>query len=222
MMPSAIVILDELPSGSTGKVDRAALPPPPAPDTRPYREPKGHDRELAEVFAEILGVERVGLDDDFFDLGGDSLGVVELVVAIQERFGVDVVASTVLDAPTVAELAPKLAHRRAHESLRRRPVADRAARVCPSSVRRAVARRHCRCVRSRMRSRPTTAADGTARPFYGMQPRGLEERALPDHSVVAAAKRNLRSIRAMHPHGPFLLGGYSYGATVAFEMACLP
>ena len=54
-----------------------------------------------------------------------------------------------------------------------------------------------------------------------MQPRGLEERALPDHSVVAAAKRNLRSIREVHPHGPFLLGGYSYGATVAFEMACL-
>jgi acyl-coenzyme A synthetase/AMP-(fatty) acid ligase/thioesterase domain-containing protein/acyl carrier protein len=220
MMPSAIVLLDELPSGATGKVDRKALPAPPPPETRPYREPKGHDRELAEVFAEILAVEHVGLDDDFFDLGGDSLGVVELVAAIQERFGVDVVASTVLDAPTVAELAPKLTHRRRHETSVVVPLSTEGARMpffCATGG--GAPALSLRALADALAS--TTAANGTTRPFYGMQPRGLEERAFPDHSVVAAATRNLRAIREVHPHGPFLLGGYSYGATVAFEMACL-
>src|SRR5262249_16112489 len=58
------------------------------------------------------------------------------------------------------------------------------------------------------------------RNMYAIQPRGLEERALPDHSVVAAARRNVLAIRAVQPSGPYSLLGYSYGGIVAFEMAC--
>ena len=111
-VPSAFVALDELPRTVRNKIDRKALPPAPPVIVPPYREGVGQQRELCEMFADILGVEKVGLDDDFFDLGGDSLGVVELVAAISERFGIDVPASLVLEAPTVAVLAPRLTHRR--------------------------------------------------------------------------------------------------------------
>jgi thioesterase domain-containing protein len=58
------------------------------------------------------------------------------------------------------------------------------------------------------------------RNLYAIQPRGLEERARADHSVVAAARRNVSAVRAVQPAGPYVLGGYSYGGIVAFEMAC--
>jgi len=88
-----------VPAHPAGKVDRSALPPPKR-GARPYRAPDGPEYELASIFSDVLGVDRVGLDDDFFELGGDSLGVVELVAAIAERFGIDIPASLVLDAPT--------------------------------------------------------------------------------------------------------------------------
>ena len=110
MVPSTVVLTASLPRGRTGKIDRAALPALPA--MRPFRAPHGHERELSELFAEVLGVERVGLDDDFFELGGDSLGALELMAAVTERFGVELSATLLLDAPTPGELAPRLGSRR--------------------------------------------------------------------------------------------------------------
>ena len=116
-VPSAFVPVDVLPRTLRGKVDREALPPPPPTvQVRPYRAPTGNERDLADIFSSVLGVQPVGLDDDFFDLGGDSLGVVELLAGIAERFWVDLPASTVLEAPTVAELSLRLSHRRSRHS----------------------------------------------------------------------------------------------------------
>ncbi|MEX1007448.1 MAG: non-ribosomal peptide synthetase, partial [Acidimicrobiia bacterium] len=88
MVPSVVTVLDAFPVGSRGKIDRAALPPPPDPALRPYREPVGRERELAGLYMQVLGLDRVGLDDDFFELGGDSLAAVELIAAIDDRFGI--------------------------------------------------------------------------------------------------------------------------------------
>ena len=104
-------MLDALPIGPRGKVDRAALPPPPTVN-RPYRAPVGREQDLADIFGDVLGVDPVGLDDDFFELGGDSLAAVELFVMIDEQFGVQLPPSTLLDAPTVALLSPLLVRRR--------------------------------------------------------------------------------------------------------------
>jgi acyl-coenzyme A synthetase/AMP-(fatty) acid ligase/thioesterase domain-containing protein/acyl carrier protein len=212
MVPSTFVAVDALPRTVRHKIDRAALPPPPAPVTRPYREPTASsEADLAAIFADVLGVERVGLDDDFFEMGGDSLGVLELAALVVDRFSVDLVTSTVLEAPTVAELALRLSHRRPRDAS---PVVE---------------------LRTGERGNPFFCVTGGGAPaislralseamadsnFSAIQARGLEERARPDHSVAAAARRNILAMRAAQPTGPYAIGGYSFGGLVAFEMAC--
>jgi amino acid adenylation domain-containing protein len=105
MVPSAFVKLDSFPMTVNGKVDRAALP---AHTTRQSdsREPRTQtERTLCAIFAEVLGVERVGIQDDFFALGGHSLMVARVVSRIRGRLGLNVAVRLVFEAPTVERLA---------------------------------------------------------------------------------------------------------------------
>jgi acyl-coenzyme A synthetase/AMP-(fatty) acid ligase/acyl carrier protein len=105
MVPSAFVTLDSLPLTPNGKVDRTALPEPAEEALAAYRAPQTPRQELlCSLFAEALGVPRVGLDDSFFDLHGESLMAMRLVSAIQDRLGAELLVSDIFDAPTVAEL----------------------------------------------------------------------------------------------------------------------
>ena len=111
MVPSTFVRLNALPRTASGKVDRAALPDPgtarPEIDVA-YREPApGREAETADLFALVLGLDRVGADDDFFELGGDSLSAVELLGELSERSGVELSAADLLEAPTPAGLAAR-------------------------------------------------------------------------------------------------------------------
>ncbi|MFJ9861358.1 amino acid adenylation domain-containing protein [Streptomyces albogriseolus] len=105
MVPSAVVLLDHLPLMPNGKLDRAALPEPEFTGA-PYREP-GTPREkaLAELFAEVLDVDRVGLDDGFFTLGGHSLLATRLISRARAELGIEIPIRQVFDQPTVAALA---------------------------------------------------------------------------------------------------------------------
>jgi amino acid adenylation domain-containing protein len=105
MVPSAFVLLDSLPLTPNGKVDRKALPEPVMEGSLAYRAPQTERQEiLCSLFAEVLGVPRVGVDDSFFDLHGESLMAMRLVSSIQDCLGVELLVSDVFDAPTVAEL----------------------------------------------------------------------------------------------------------------------
>jgi amino acid adenylation domain-containing protein len=106
MVPSRFLVLDELPMTPNGKVDRLALPELEEAAARPYVAPSTElERQLAEIWAAVLAVERVGLHDDFFDLGGHSMRAILIMSRLQERYGVDLPAFRLFEVRTVAQLA---------------------------------------------------------------------------------------------------------------------
>jgi amino acid adenylation domain-containing protein len=112
MIPAQYVFVDALARTDGGKVDRKALPKPgstrPELET-PFAEPADElERGVAGRFAELLGIERVGAMDDFFDLGGDSLLVVELLLRLKEEFGQEIAVTDFIEASTPAALAARL------------------------------------------------------------------------------------------------------------------
>ncbi|MFI1947412.1 amino acid adenylation domain-containing protein [Streptomyces virginiae] len=112
MLPNVFVALDRLPLTLNGKVDRRALPAPEAvrPDLGGAFEAAGTpvEKALAEIWADVLSVDRVGLDDDFFDLGGHSMLATQVVARSKEQFGVAMTLRIFFDLPTVRELAAAL------------------------------------------------------------------------------------------------------------------
>ncbi|BBX46969.1 hypothetical protein MCOO_29840 [Mycobacterium cookii] len=109
MVPATLVALTALPLTVNGKLDKRALPVPEYDDADRYRAPSTPAEEiLAGIYAHVLGLERVGVDDSFFDLGGDSLSAMRLVAAINNDMGSGLKVRAVFEAPAVAQLALRI------------------------------------------------------------------------------------------------------------------
>ncbi|WP_459549250.1 amino acid adenylation domain-containing protein [Nocardia sp. X0981] len=139
MVPGTVVVLDALPLTPSGKLDRAALPEAGITVRAPYTAPEGRTQTVvAEVFADVLGADRVGADDDFFTLGGHSLSAVRAVARINAALRADLVVSTLFEAPTVAGLAARVVP--GVEVTAPRPALNRAER--PDRIPLSLAQRH--------------------------------------------------------------------------------
>nr|WP_234371060.1 amino acid adenylation domain-containing protein [Streptomyces sp. XY431] len=225
MVPAAVVLLDALPLTASGKVDRRALP---APDFALFaggRAPRTPREELlCGLFAEVLGVERVSIDDGFFDLGGHSLLAMKLLgrirAALADELGerADLGMRALFGAPTPAGLARRL-----------EAAADRGSDGPDGSdaldvllpLRTGGGKAPLFCVHpaagiSWVYSGLLRHLDPD-RPVLGLQARGLRGGS-PD-SVTGIAADYVREIRAVRPQGPYHLLGWSFGAVVAQEMA---
>jgi nonribosomal peptide synthetase DhbF len=205
MVPSAFVTLEALPMTPNGKVDRKALPAPrrdggaPGRSAVPPRDPV--ERSLAEIWRQLLGLEAVGIHDDFFELGGQSLLVIRLVSLIRKAFGVAMPLNVVFQAPTIAEMAAHL-----------RPEA-------PGSPARSGSARDGRADRPFfcLSFGPTLAEHLGG---YPVHPLDLNEDELcAITSVEATADDLIRRLRGIQPEGPYLLGGFCRMGILAFEMA---
>ncbi|OBG81541.1 non-ribosomal peptide synthetase [Mycobacterium sp. E802] len=109
MVPSTIVVLDVLPLTVNGKLDRRALPAPNYQDAARYRAPSNAvEEKIAGIYAQVLGMDRVGVDESFFDLGGDSISAMRVIAAVNTTLEVDLAVRTLFETPTVAGLSLQL------------------------------------------------------------------------------------------------------------------
>jgi len=122
MIPAAYLVIDEIPITAHGKIDRSALPAPEVIGKARYRDPSTvTERRIAAVFSELLGHERVGVDDSFFDLGGHSLVATKLVTALRSECGVELAIRDVFELGTVGSLAQRVDDLRSGAHGRPRP-----------------------------------------------------------------------------------------------------
>jgi len=197
------------------------------------------ERELATMWRDVLGVERVGRDDDFFELGGQSLIAVRLFTKMKKRYSIDLPLSTLFEAPTIAECASIVATKLGIADTvdgEDEPVRDAAEMLPPpvaldepgfrSLVTIQRGNEHLIpffCIHGSggnvLNFRDLSQAMGRSQPFYGLQSRGIDGVSRPHHSIEEMANAYLGEIRELQPEGPYMLGGYSGGGLVAFEMA---
>ncbi|GGD19317.1 hypothetical protein GCM10011335_22770 [Aureimonas glaciei] len=248
MVPARWVRLDRLPTTSSGKIDRRALKAcgdakarvTVAADAVPGVGDGLHDgmeARLLEIWRETLGLalspEAIGMDDDFADVGGNSLLAVRLLGRIQEGFGAALSVADLGRATTIASQARLLRHRGCRAG---RDAGDRVGDAHAGDDTRLVPLWRPDASPAGEAARPlflVHAIMGTltcydalletlkaTRPVYGLQAAGLEPgEASSAPSVEALAARYCRHVRRVQPEGPYSLGGWSFGGVVAFEMA---
>jgi len=218
MVPARVVFHDALPQLPNGKLDRQALvgvtPDRPQLAT-PYREPASAlESQLVELWEDLLGVAPVGVDDDFFDLGGNSLLAARMLVALEAELGHQVPMSALLDGSTVTGLAAAVA---AHEGGRARlsglvtiqdGAADRPVLYVAHDLH-----------GSAFRFRHLAAALGPDQPVKGFESPALTGERFPFTRIETLALRYVTELQRAQPEGPYHLCGYSFGGILAFEMA---
>jgi thioesterase domain-containing protein/acyl carrier protein len=195
----------------SGKVDRRALPEPEAP-RREGVAPRDHvELELVRIWEELLGAGSVGVRDNFFELGGHSLLAMTLLGRVERQLGVRLSPTALFQAPTVEGLAALV---------RRQAGPATASTLVPLQpgvgrpvfwVHPGVGTVYCYV--------PLVRHLGLDRPMYGLQARGVAGPEAPLDRIEDMAAFYLRELRQVQPQGPYLLGGWSLGGVVAFEMA---
>jgi amino acid adenylation domain-containing protein len=215
MVPAAYVVLDALPLTPNGKLDRRALPAPShtALGQHTYEAPEGElESTLATIWAQVLGIARVGRHDSFFDLGGHSLLALRLMSRLSQRLEREVPVHLLFANPTVAAMARRINALEAPQEFRNRVAVRTAGSGMPLFI--------------------IHAGDGEVgyafdlaphlppqHPVYALAAIGLGDGETPLSSVEAMAARYVRAMRDVQPCGPYHLIGWSAGGMIACEIA---
>ncbi|MFD0366030.1 amino acid adenylation domain-containing protein, partial [Nocardia sp. GCM10030253] len=220
MVPAAIVVLDEIPLTPVGKLDRTALPEPErAP--RQYLAPSTPlERVVAEVFAEVLGIERIGADDDFFALGGSSLVATQAVSRLRAQTGAEVRVQWFFTDSTVAALARRIGA--SDTDTDDDPNVNAALEVLlPIRAFGAAAPLFCIHPMAGLSWCYTGLASYVPvdRPIFGLQSPALSEPGYLPDSLDSMVRRYVAEIRAVQPDGPYNLLGWSLGGALAHAVA---
>ncbi|MBI2929405.1 MAG: amino acid adenylation domain-containing protein [Verrucomicrobia bacterium] len=217
MLPSAFVLLDTLPRTQEGKMDRRSLPAPPVEcleASNGYFAPRNPTEEtLARIWGETLKLEKVGIRDSFFDLGGQSLLAVSLFARIEREFGQKLPLATLFRSPTIEQLAAAL-NNGAADSLQWASLVP----IQPKGTKPPLFLVHG-AGGNVLLYRWLAQHLAPDYPLYGLQSRGLDGKSTPLVTIEQMAVEYLREMRAVQPKGPYYLGGYCLGGTVAYEMA---
>jgi amino acid adenylation domain-containing protein len=210
MLPSAIVALDSIPLTVSGKLDASALPDPVVIGTAAVRPPLSDvEKQLAGLFEKLTGARNVGLDDDFFEIGGDSLLGIRLMLEIEDRFCLKMPLGTLFKAPTVGRLAQCLAAGKATVDSWSVIPLHTAGAGTPIFMVHWIERDLARHL-------------GATHPVYGLS-YGLAEDPPEGHSMPASiediASHYIDQMRTIQESGPYILVGHSHGGLIAYEMA---
>ncbi|MBL4576124.1 MAG: amino acid adenylation domain-containing protein, partial [Opitutaceae bacterium] len=218
MIPVAFVTMDALPLTPNGKVDRKALPKPEQTGTQipngAFQAPQGEsEQKLARILQSLLGIAQIGRDDNFFDVGGHSLMAVSLFNEIEQVFGIRLQLATLFRSGSVRQLAIEL------ESDGKQP--EEWSSLVPIQPQGSKPRFFCvhGAGGNVLFYRILSQKLGNDYPFYGLESQGQDARTRPLASIEEMARRYVEDIKSIQPTGPYHLGGYCLGGTIAYEMA---
>jgi len=219
LRPDAIVFVDRFPLTGSGKIDMSALPnPDDSARTKSAPPETPTEKRLAAIWSELLGGEPIGRDDNFFHLGGHSLLALRLFSRIHRDLGLTLPLATLLRAPSLRMLS----------SLVDRELVEDEGRDAQDPVLAVIhaegANAPLFCIHAGdggilVYKKLMPYLDG-GRPVLAIESPGLHaEEKYHVPGIEETAALYLKSVRRRQPHGPYLLAGYSYGGTVAYEMA---
>jgi amino acid adenylation domain-containing protein len=212
LVPSVVLELDRLPTTPHGKLDRAALPPPGAADRSPVAARDLLELRLTQVFERILGSGPVGVRDDFFARGGNSLRAVELVEAVRRDLCAELPLNAVFTRPTVEGLSAVLAAAGTPADDLIVPLAGGPAGPPPLFLVHPQSGDVCCYLHLARGLAGEVAVRGIESVGYNTDDRPLE-------TIEAMAERYLTELTKVAPSGPYRLAGWSFGGNVAFELA---
>ncbi|MCU4776825.1 amino acid adenylation domain-containing protein [Bacillus cereus] len=215
MVPSAFVLLEKTPLTINGKVDKEALP---APDMSlikrtEYIEPKTEiEKKLVEIWEELLGYSGISVYDNFFGIGGHSLLAVQLMSKIKKTFNVKIPLTVIFQSGTIAALAKQIDRNKIYK------VNNSIVPLQPKGNKRPIFFVHP--IGGHIISYFELAKYlGVKRPFYAFQSLGLESEETILTNIKEMANFYIKEMQNVQEEGPYIIGGWSFGGVVAFEMA---
>jgi thioesterase domain-containing protein len=216
MLPEAIIALDEVPVTANGKIDRKKLPPPSGARqllNKSIVDPRDHlELQLVNIWENVLGVHPIGATDNFFDLGGHSLLAVSLMARIRNVMGRDLPLSALFQGGTIESLASML-RRESNSASWSCLVELQASGSQPPLFFVHPAGGNVLCYLDLARRL------GRDQPFYGLMAPGLNGEQSLYTRVEDLAAHYIETLKTVQPEGPYILGGWSFGGIVAYEMA---